>query len=248
MNWLYFIVMAYIVLSAVRGFHKGVIRVIYSVAALVISAVFIALATPMIGDALKEYTPIPDKIESVCEDYARKQVHKKLNDAAKAETMGVPAELPIELPWVKLPKALQQELKNGTQKQAENLLETYGIYKKMAQAIADFCVSTAAFFLSSMIISAILAIVGRKLNLFSKVPGIHLVNMVLGFFAGIGKAFLVIWLVFLLIKVAEGVPVCSVLVKMIKEDVVLKGLYEQNPLLELMQKLLFIITGKKILQ
>ena len=47
MNWFYFTVMGYIIVSALRGFHKGFLRVIYSVAALAASIVFIAVTMPM---------------------------------------------------------------------------------------------------------------------------------------------------------------------------------------------------------
>ena len=59
----------------------------------------------------------------------------------------------------------------------------------------------------------------------------------LGFFAGIVKAFLVVWVAFLLIRLTQILPYSAMLLRMIEENAVLQGLYEKNVVLELIQKL-----------
>ena len=61
--------------------------------------------------------------------------------------------------------------------------------------------------------------------------------MILGFFAGIVKAFLVVWVAFLLIRLTQILPYSAMLLRMIEENAVLQGLYEKNVVLELIQKL-----------
>lgn len=227
MNWLYLTVMGYIVISALRGFHKGFLRVIYSVAALVVTVIFIAVTAPMFRKVILESTTIAQQIETGSEKYVREQMDKKLEDGTFTGS---------SLPWITLPKSLQKEFGNASQSAIKDLLESQKIYKKMAAAIADFSVSVIAFFLAWIIIWLILFIIGKKLDLFSKKPGIHLANMIFGFFAGAVKAFLVIWVVFLLIKATEILPASAALIGMIEDDAVLRGLYEQNLILELMKK------------
>lgn len=225
MNWLYLVVMGYIVFSALRGFHKGFLRVAYSLAALLITVVFIALSVPAVRDLIMDHTVIAEQIEDSSEKYIRKQIDKKLEDGTLTESLG--------MPWLSLPDSLAGELSGGTKKAVTNVLESRGIYKKIAKAAADFCVSAIAFFLSLAVIQIILFIIGRKLDLFSRVPGVHVVNMILGFCAGVVKAFLVIWIVFALIQASAILPASASLIEMIEEDAVLRGLYEQNLVLEL---------------
>lgn len=225
MNWFYFTVMGYIIVSALRGFHKGFLRVIYSVAALVASIVFIAVTMPLFHNLILESTTIRQRIEAGSETYVRKQVDKKLEEGTLTESM--------DLAFVTLPKKLQKELNHTTQAAIPDLLESQGIYKKMAKAVADIGVSVIAFLLSFMIITVIVFIIGRKLDIFSRKPGIHLVNMVFGFFAGVVKAFLVIWVVFFVIEQTKILPVSAVLLNQIEENAVLRGLYEQNLVKEL---------------
>ena len=225
MNWFYFTVMGYIIVSALRGFHKGFLRVIYSVAALVASIVFIAVTMPLFHNLILESTTIRQRIEAGSETYVRKQIDKKLEEGTLKESM--------DLAFVTLPKKLQKELNHTTQAAIPDLLESQGIYKKMAKAAADIGVSVIAFLLSFIIITVIVFIIGRKLDIFSRKPGIHLVNMVFGFFAGVVKAFLVIWVVFFVIELTKILPVSAVLLNQIEENAVLRGLYEQNLVKEL---------------
>ncbi len=225
MNWLYIVVMGYIVFSAWRGFHKGFLRVAYSLAALFITVVFVAFAVPAVRDFLIEHTVIAEQIEIRSEAYIREQIDRKIEDGTLAEN--------LELPWLAIPEFLQGELESGTKEAIEDVLESQGIYRKIAKAAADFIVSAIAFFLSLAVIQIILIIIGKKLDLFSRVPGVHIVNMILGFCAGVVKAFFVIWIVFALIKASAILPVSAALIDMIEEDAVLKGLYERNWILEL---------------
>lgn len=225
MDWLYITVMGYIVVSALRGYHKGFLRVIYSVVSLAAAVVFVAVAAPMLRDVLLESTNLAKQIETGSEKYVRRQIEKNLEDDSFTVNKG--------LLWATLPEKYQKQLDHAASAAIPELLESQGIYKKMAKTIAQICISVLAFFLSLIVILLILFIIGRKLDLFSKKPGIHLVNMIFGFFAGVLKAFLVIWVVFLMLEMTKILPVSTTLIGQIQENGVLRGLYDQNPLLKL---------------
>ncbi len=225
MNWLYLVVMAYIVLSALRGFHKGFLKVVYSIVSIFVAVVFVVLAAPQISHVI-DGTNLSKQIESGCEDYVREQVIRQLDENNLTDL--IPS-------WLKLPKKIEKELKKGSGAAAADLMEQQGIYKKAAKMMADFFVNLIAFVTALLIISIIIFIIGRQLDMFSKTPGIHIANMVMGFIAGALKAFLVIWIVFLLIKITDFLPSSARLISMIEENGVLKNLYDQNRILELLK-------------
>ena len=225
MNWLYLVVMAYIVLSALRGFHKGFLKVVYSIVSIFVAVVFVVLAAPQISHVI-DGTNLSKQIESGCEDYVREQVIRQLDENNLTDL--IPS-------WLKLPKKIEKELKKGSGAAAADLMEQQGIYKKAAKMMADFFVNLIAFVTALLIISIIIFIIGRQLDMFSKTPVIHIANMVMGFIAGALKAFLVIWIVFLLIKITDFLPSSARLISMIEENGVLKNLYDQNRILELLK-------------
>ena len=232
MNWLYIIVMAYIVISALRGYHRGFLRVVYSMAALLISIIFIGIMTPLAGGILRQYTPVYDQLEKGCEKLIRTQIEAKLNDDGTLSGN-------LNIPDGMLPSELQKLLEQGTHTSVAHVLETKEIYRRLAEPVAAYCVNMITFFVSLIVIRIILFVISKNINFVSKIPGIHLLNMILGFFAGAAKAFIVIWTFFLIIKLTAMLPFSAELIKMTESDAVLNGLYEQNRI----EELLTYLTG-----
>ncbi len=231
MNWLYITVMGYIIVCALRGFHKGFLRVVYSIVSLAVAVVFIAVTAPMLRNVILESTTIRQQIKAGSDRYVREQIDKKLEESTFTDDM--------ELSWLTiLPKELQKELYKDLNQTARSsiphILESQGVYKKISEGIADISVWVIAFLLAFILILVILFFIGRKLDLFSRKPGIHLVNMIFGFLAGIVKAFLVIWVAFSFIELTKILPVSAALIRQIEENAVLKGLYEQNMIRDLL--------------
>lgn len=235
MNWLYIAVMGYIVFSALRGFHKGFFRVAYSLAAWLITIVFIGLAVPAARDIIVEHTTIAVQIEKTSEKYIRKQINQMIEDGTLAQNAG--------LPWLSLPESVLKKTGSGTKKAIIAALEAQGVYKKLAKAAAESVISLIAFTIAMAVIQVILFLIRKNLNLISKLPGVNIANMILGFCAGVVKAFVVIWAVFALIKACEMLPASAGLIRMIEENAVLKGLYEQNRVLELVESLGLLTAG-----
>ena len=235
MNWLYIAVMGYIVFSALRGFHKGFFRVAYSLAAWLITIVFIGLAVPAARDMIVEHTTIAVQIEKTSEKYIRKQINQMIEDGTLAQNAG--------LPWLSLPESVLKKTGSGTKKAIIAALEAQGVYKKLAKAAAESVISLIAFTIAMAVIQVILLLIRKNLNLISKLPGVNIANMILGFCAGVVKAFVVIWAVFALIKACEMLPASAGLIRMIEENAVLKGLYEQNRVLELVESLGLLTAG-----
>lgn len=231
MNWLYITVMGYIIVCALRGFHKGFLRVVYSIVSLAVAVVFIAVTAPMLRNVILESTAIRQQIKAGSDRYVREQIDKKLEESTFTDDM--------ELSWLTiLPKELQKELHKDLNQAARSsiphILESQGVYKKISEGIADISVWVIAFLLAFILILVILFFIGRKLDLFSRKPGIRLVNMIFGFLAGIVKAFLVIWVAFSFIELTKILPVSAALIRQIDENAVLKGLYEQNMIRDLL--------------
>lgn len=147
------------------------------------------------------------------------------------------------LPWLSLPESVLKKTGSGTKKAIIAALEAQGVYKKLAKAAAESVISLIAFTIAMAVIQVILLLIRKNLNLISKLPGVNIANMILGFCAGVVKAFVVIWAVFALIKACEMLPASAGLIRMIEENAVLKGLYEQNRVLELVESLGLLTAG-----
>lgn len=229
MNWLYIIVMAYIVLSALRGYHRGFLRVVYSMAALFLTVICLALAVPWTSQTIKTYTPIYQWVEKQSEQYVRAKIHTKLQQGTISDV--------LDLPGVSLPKSFLDEWMDQSNEAVEEALEVHGVYQKFSTLLANVCMNAIAFLLVLVLVSIIIWKIGDALDLFAKIPGVHIVNRILGFFAGIIKALLVIWLFMLLLQYTRMLPSSAALIRMIEDHAVLRSLYEENRLYLFLEQL-----------
>ena len=64
MNWLLVVVLVILAGHTIKGYRRGLLRVLFSVASLLITVLFVAWATPYVSNFLKENTKIYQKVES----------------------------------------------------------------------------------------------------------------------------------------------------------------------------------------
>ena len=58
MNWLFWIVVAIIVFFAIRGWNRGLLRILYSLISVVLLIGLISYATPYVTSYIKENTGV----------------------------------------------------------------------------------------------------------------------------------------------------------------------------------------------
>lgn len=72
MNWLLVVVLVILAGHTIKGYRRGLLRVLFSVASLLITVLFVAWATPYVSNFLKENTKIYQKVETKCEQKSPK--------------------------------------------------------------------------------------------------------------------------------------------------------------------------------
>lgn len=99
--------------------------------------------------------------------------------------------------------------------------------------LADIILNIVAFIVALVAVQLLFWAVITALNLFSKLPVLHLVNRLGGLAIGGLQGLFVIWMFFLAIAMFSGTEVGSSLMDMIEESVILKPLYESNLFLKI---------------
>ena len=78
MNWLLVVVLVILAGHTIKGYRRGLLRVLFSVASLLITVLFVAWATPYVSNFLKENTKIYQKVETKCEQKVRKDTKEQI--------------------------------------------------------------------------------------------------------------------------------------------------------------------------
>lgn len=219
MNWLLIIVLVIFLICAVRGWNRGLLRMLYSLVSIVLLIVLMSYATPHISHFIKENTGIHEAIQERCSDMIRERMEDKSEEmlsSASAEDMSLPE------------KVTSYIISAG-----ENTLEETGVYDAAGSKAADFILAGLSFLIALIAALIIVNVIGRMLDIVNRIPVIKGINRTLGIFAGVFEAFLIIWLLFLFLSLVSGSSLGRLCMGYIDENPLLGYLYYHNTLLEI---------------
>ena len=219
MNWLLVVVLVILAGHTIKGYRRGLLRVLFSVASLLITVLFVAWATPYVSNFLKENTKIYQKVETKCEQKVRKDTKEQIVQKEEKST-GL-----LEEYGIRLPKSIEEKLFGN-------------VYKAMAEPLAQLAVDGIAFFVSLIVCAIILHLIGGVLDIASELPVIKGINQVLGLGAGLLYGLLLVWLFFYFVAVMQAFPFGQSLLAMIQQSEFLTALYEDNMLAYVVQYVL----------
>lgn len=222
MNWLLVVVLVILAGYTIKGYRRGLLRVLFSVASLLITVLFVAWATPYVSDFLKENTQVYQKVEAKCEKMVREDTQEKITEK-KEQNTGL-----LEQYGITLPKSVEDKLFGSVEKGTDGVLETSGVYKAMAEPLAQLAVDGMAFFFSLILCAIILHFIGGLLDIASELPVLKGINQILGLGAGLLYGLLIVWLFFYFIAVMQAFPLAQELLAMVQKSEFLTKLYEEN--------------------
>ncbi len=218
MNWLLIIVLAILLFCAIRGWNRGLLRILYSLVSIILLIGLIGYATPHISNFVKENTGIYTSIQERCTNAVQERTENGIENVVQ-QTLDAGASLPDKISSYIM----------GT---GESALEDSGIYDAVGSKTADLILAGVAFFLALILALIIVNVIGKMLNIVNKIPVIKGINRTLGIFAGIFQGFIIIWLLFLFLALIAGTNAGEYCVEYINENFFLKYLYYHNVLLE----------------
>lgn len=240
MNWILIIVLAVLALSAFVGYHKGMLRIIYSLVSWIVVLAFVSWATPQINLYLLENTVIYDRIEEYCEGTIREssseQVEMTQQEAEEALAEELGSDDLLANLGVSVPDSVMDGILEKTADATETFLDESGIYAAIAEGLATFILEGIAFLVALVLAWLVVHIISQLLGIVSKIPVIKGLNRTLGFFVGVIYGFLIVWLGFYIIALGSASEMGQVVVSYIYENPFLTFLYENNLVLTMILK------------
>lgn len=232
MNWLLIIVLIIMVLSAVVGYYRGFVRTVLSMAFLILVLILSGWINPYVRRALDEHTQITETIRNSCRD----MIMESLQSRAETADDGTSQEQENLLSSLGLPgdllNGILQEEENQQQQQTELLAAS------AADNLADLAVNGIVFLVSFFLAWIVVRILMRIADAFTELPVIGFVNRVCGGLVGILRAFLWVWIFFLVLMIFAGTGWGRICMAAVQEDPFLQFLYDNNLVLKFVLALL----------
>ena len=130
-----------------------------------------------------------------------------------------------------LPQALSIENLAGTDSEVYKILILSGFGEEADAYVRMFVARLLAMTVTYIVVKVILRTVLLSLELLVKVPGLSLVNRLLGAGFGLAQQVLTLWVFFLVLLIFEGTGWGAAATQWIRQGILLEYLYENNLLL-----------------
>lgn len=204
MNWLLIVVICIIAWNAVRGYTRGLLRIVYSLAACILMLTASSMAAPYVRDNILSQTGI----ESVIYSNIEKQI------------------------------AVQGQKATGDFDMANILLQQSGAYDSISTQLTNAIMTGLSFFIVIFLLGIVEYFVRRLIRKIERVPVISTVNRVAGFGVGFIKGIVIVWLLLALISLLVTSEAGQAMTVYINDSLMLKYLYENNPIIKLIENIL----------
>ena len=208
------------------GSRRGLVRTVFGLFSSIVVLLAGTVISPIISNQLRNnekfFNAISSRIEKSIENYGKKEEKSK---EAIDNKLYLPSTLLISEKAVD--EIVTDILKNEHIKKAKEDIQKE-VNHRVAIYLTGIVINSGTFILVYFILSAGLLVLGRVLNIISKLPVLNELNRMGGGIAGIFQGLVIVWLIFTLMMVFIGKPFVQEGMRQIEENVFLKLLYESN--------------------
>ncbi len=215
-NILLIIVVVFLALMALAGYKKGFLKIILSMAALIVTLVLAAILTPTITGFLKEKTPVYDSIYTRMESFVEGDVEEGNEDSNSSLE-----ELP--LPDIIKNALIDNNTGDSYVEMGVNSAKAY-----TANALTMMLLKAIAFILLFIVISIAFGILIALTSIFTKIPIIKGANKMAGLAAGLLEGIIILWILAMIVTAFGATTWGQSTLRMIDDSVFLSFLYNNN--------------------
>lgn len=263
MNWLLIGVIIVLILCAMHGLYKGLVRMIFSLISIFIVFIFVSIATPYISTYIESNTSLYDTIQTKSEAYLEQtsnqssqdlkdQIQKSMDDYEQTDTESQSAtkaadvsnttvegsintkEVELKIENLKLPAAIQKKIIDDTTNAASSILDESGIYKSISVSMAHIVVSGISFVIAFVVGMILINVILGLLEIIVHLPVLHGVNQLLGGVIGIIEGFLLVWVFLYIVALCTSTAFGTFMTGYIHQSAFLSYLYENNGVLQIL--------------
>lgn len=228
------------------GSRKGLVRTVFGLFSSIVVLLAGTVISPIISNQLRNndkiFNAISTRIEKSLENYGKngkrdeqsvdkkktkgkKSKSKKSGELINADDIYVPYKLLTGNQAVE--EIITDILKNEHIKKAREDVQKE-VNHRVAIYLTGIVINSGTFILVYFILSVGLLVLGKVLNIISKLPVINELNRMVGGIVGIFQGLVIVWLIFTLMMVFIEKPFIQEGMRQIEENAFLRILYESN--------------------
>ena len=232
MNYVLIAAAAILLITVIIGGIRGFIKTFFAAFSVAI-ALFVAIqAGPYLGKVL-QHTPVYTGISN--------QIQVKLDAQSEAQAEKVSQQIEV-IKSYPLPQSLKKALIENNNNQIYEALGVQQFNQYVASYMACLALNAVSFLIVFLAALIILKIIEASLDLISKLPVLHGINVLGGLVCGVIHGLIILWILCIVITVFAWTEIGQWVLAQIDADPLLSLLYDHNYLLSTltnMGKMLF---------
>lgn len=218
-NWLFFAVAAFLVGMTLYGHHKGFLRLVVSMAAMIITLIVVNITLPHVTDYVKNSTPLYDSIGN--------GIMENLQDYLQGVSQ-MPAEERTMIENLPIPETLKKSLLENNNGEIYQALGVDSFADYIRDYLTNMIVNAMCFVLTFLAVYILLTILVHAMNIITKLPIIHGINKMAGAVLGLLEGLVFVWLLCLVLTAFSGKEWAAPIFAQIENSQFLSFLYGHN--------------------
>lgn len=226
-NWLSVIAGVYLLGMILYGHHRGFIRLVVSMFAVVLSLMVVRVCLPSVTGFLKDNT----NLESTISDSMKKSMSLDASEEAvsgSSDTTAVPSAQRTVIESLQLPQNIKNALIENNNSEMYQALGVQAFTDYIGSYLADTILNSIGFVLLFAAVFLASKLVVRWLDLIAKLPVLSGINKLAGALMGGLEGLVFLWLVCILITAFSSTEWGLVLTRQIEMSKWLSYLYSHN--------------------
>ena len=240
-----------LIIFALIGWRKGVIRLVLSLVSMIITIMAAVVIAPMATTAIKNNTNIDENIaqsiytvlyenKEVDEYFEDKQVLTGGIDISQVESH-IQTVTDVVADKINLPESLTEAVKAMPDSELMSVIREYGeasvkeiTIRLIALRLADIVLTAIAYLVIMVVVSIVLRVVVAATGLIRRLPVIKQADKLGGLIVGLVEGIAVVWIFFTVVTAISGTQAASNILVQIHGNAILESLYNCNPITSLL--------------
>lgn len=221
MNWLEILVIVILAGYTLNGRRRGFIKTVFTLFSTIIILLFTMWISPMVNKEIQKN----DKIMSFVNSKVEKGVDFSKKNNKTSEQMK-------SIDKLFLPKSIKDTLKENNTGDVYKAMAADSFNEYITGSISRIIINAAVFTLVMLIVTIILGIISRTLDVISKLPIINGLNKTAGLLVGFIHGIIIVWIGFIILTMFSSTSIGKTMFLLINESQPLTMLYNNNLLLK----------------
>jgi len=198
----------------VYGYARGMLKMLFSIVALIISIAAMILLAPFLASILKTNENLMEAIETPIIDIIGEKVDNGVDvESALQEYYHLPDNVSRRI----------SEIISGDVDEAK-----VNLTQSIAKSIADYVCDLLSYIIVFIVVRMVIIIIGRLLHIVEKIPVISTMNHLGGTTLALAEALVCVWIFFIFMELIHTSQLGFTLINMVWENDFLRMLYQNN--------------------